>query len=750
MDPLSPGQESSPPPRFPRLPSVSPVLLVGSGLLFFLLVTGIEFQHASDRSGSDLVARVIVVLLFNIDVVLAVLLLYVLLRSVVKIYWNRTASGFGSGFQARLIGSFLLMVMIPSFLLFVVASGFLNTSVQRWFTFPVSASLRASSSVSRAYEKEVRSDVLRTARSLAMGVGEWPGGGSSRLGQFLDETRRHLALSGLELYAGKGGKGETPVRLARSLDIDVRLLDAPGPDLFSALPPGGKVFVKKSGVGTLVRALVPVTLSRGGSPEPGVLVVDHLVPESFSRTLAGLARAYTDYRELRQFRNPIRQSYLLVFFMITIMIIFGAVWFGLYLARRITRPLLALEKATEEVARGNLTVRVPLTGEEEFGVLVESFNQMTSDLALSTETLQQTNLELSHRREYMEKVLEHIGTGVFSLNREKIVTTFNRSAEEILAIPRSFVLGRPLGEVLHPAFRAFDRWIDRVVPSGEFHVEEEVTVDADGSLQTYRMRYNRFEDPGAGAVVVFDDVTTLQNAQKALAWREVAQRIAHEIKNPLTPIQLAAERLRRKFSDNAPDLPQVFEESIRTIVSEVAGIKHLVDEFSTYARLPESRLVRGSLEPILLESVVLYRSAHREVVFDVEIAPGLPDLLLDPQAIRRIFSNLFENAIFAMGGKGRIGVRVFADRERHHLRVEVADDGPGVPPEMVDRIFLPYFSTREKGSGLGLAIVSRIVSEHRGGVFYAPGEPGGSVFTIDLPVPSPESRDPDSAEGGSS
>ena len=750
MDPLSPGQESSPPPRFPRLPSVSPVLLVGAGLLFFLLVTGIEFQHASARSGSDLVARVIVVLLFNIDVVLAVLLLYVLLRSVVKIYWNRTASGFGSGFQARLIGSFLLMVMIPSFLLFVVASGFLNTSVQRWFTFPVSASLRASSSVSRAYEKEVRSDVLRTARSLAMGAGEWPGGGSSRLGQFLDETRRHLALSGLELYAGKEGKGETPVRLARSLDIDVRLLDAPGPDMFSALPPGGKVFVKKSGVGTLVRALVPVTLSRGGSPEPGVLVVDHLVPESFSRTLAGLARAYTDYRELRQFRNPIRQSYLLVFFMITIMIIFGAVWFGLYLARRITRPLLALEKATEEVARGNLAVRVPLTGEEEFGVLVESFNQMTSDLALSTETLQQTNLELSHRREYMEKVLEHIGTGVFSLNREKIVTTFNRSAEEILAIPRSFVLGRPLGEVLHPAFRAFDRWIDRVVPSGEFHVEEEVTVDADGSLQTYRMRYNRFEDPGAGAVVVFDDVTTLQNAQKALAWREVAQRIAHEIKNPLTPIQLAAERLRRKFSDNAPDLPQVFEESIRTIVSEVAGIKHLVDEFSTYARLPESRLVRGSLEPILLESVVLYRSAHREVVFDVEIAPGLPDLLLDPQAIRRIFSNLFENAIFAMGGKGRIGVRVFADRERHHLRVEVADDGPGVPPEMVDRIFLPYFSTREKGSGLGLAIVSRIVSEHRGGVFYAPGEPGGSVFTIDLPVPSPESRDPDSAEGGSS
>ena len=736
-----PDGETRSPSRFSKVPSLSPPVLVGGGLLFFLLVTGLEFQHASGRSGSDLVARVIVVLLFNIDIVLAVLLLYVLLRSVVKIYWNRSGTGFGSGFQARLIGSFLLMVMIPSLLLFVVASGFLNTSVQRWFTFPVSDSLRASSTVSKAYEGEVRRDALRTARSLVMVAGRWPSSEKKGLGELLEKIRRRLALSGLEIYEVGGA---APVRLARSLDIDVRLLDPPGRPLLSNLPPAGRVAVKKSGVGTLVRALVPFTLSGGRTPRPAVLVADLLVPENFSRTLARLSRAFTDYNELRQFRNPIRQSYLLVFFMITIMIIFGAVWFGLYLARRITRPLLALEKATEEVARGNLSVRVPLTGEEEFGALVESFNQMTSDLALSTLTLTDTNLELSHRREYMEKVLEHIGTGVFSLNREKIVTTFNRSAEEILAIPRSFVLGRPLGEVIHPAFHAFDHWIDRVILSGGLHVEEEVTAEVDGSLQTFRMRYNRFEDPGAGAVVVFDDVTTLQNAQKALAWREVAQRIAHEIKNPLTPIQLAAERLRRKFSENAPDLPRVFEESIRTIVSEVAGIKHLVDEFSTYARLPESRPVLSSVEPVLLESVVLYRSAHREVEFDVEMGSGLPDLLLDPKAIRRVFSNLFENAIEAMGGRGRIRVRVSSDPERNHLRIEVADDGPGVAPDAVERIFLPYFSTREKGTGLGLAIVSRIVSEHRGSIIYAPGEGGGAVFTLDLPVPSP-----DRTKGGS-
>ncbi len=707
-------------------------VLVGTILLALLLVTGLEYQHAARPGTSNLMARVIVVFLFNIDVVLAVLLLYVLLRNVAKVYWNRSGSGFGSGFQARLIGSFLLMVLIPSLLLFIVASGFLNTSVQRWFSFPVSDSLRASASVSREYYREVRRDSLRTARVLSDLLASRAEGPKTGLRDFLEKKKRELGLSGLEVYRMAPG---SPTLLARAVDLNVRLLDAPKEGDLETVSGAGKTRITRTGVGGLVRAFWPVTFSgRGGGR--AVLVVDAFVPEAFSRKLATLTHAFSDYRELRQFRNPIRQSYLLVFFMITMMIIFGAVWFGLYLARRITRPLLALEKATDEVARGNLSVRVPLTGEEEFGGLVESFNQMTSDLALSSETLTNTNRELSHRREYMEKVLEHIGTGVFSLNREKIVTTFNRSAEEILGIPRSFVLGRPLGEVIHPVFHTFDAWIDRVLLSGGLHVEEEVTVGTEPP-QTFRMRYNRFEDPGAGAVVVFDDVTTLLNAQKALAWREVAQRIAHEIKNPLTPIQLAAERLRRKFSENAADLARVFEESIQTIISEVAGIKHLVDEFSTFARLPESRPVLASVEPVLLESVVLYRSAHREVEFEVEIDRNLPDIWIDPQALRRVFSNLFENAIAAMKGEGRIRVAVTCDPARSLLRIVIEDNGPGIAPEAVDRIFLPYFSTRDAGMGLGLAIVQRIVSEHRGTIIHTPAHPSGAVFTIDLPVPEP-------------
>jgi len=716
---------------FPRSLFSSLPVLVGTILLVLLLVTGLEYQHAARPGGSNLMARVVVVFLFNIDVVLAVLLLYVLLRNVAKVYWNRSGSGFGGGFQARLIGSFLLMVLIPSLLLFIVASGFLNTSVQRWFSFPVSDSLRASASVSREYYRETRRDTLRTARVLSDLLVARDSEEKETLRDFLEKKKRELGLSGLELYRTAPG---APALIARAVDLNVRLLDAPTAAELGSVTGTGKSRVTHTGVGDLVRGFYPVGLE--GREGPAVLVVDAFVPEAFSRKLATLTHAFSDYRELRQFRNPIRQSYLLVFFMITLMIIFGAIWFGLFLARRITRPLLALEKATDEVARGNLSVRVPLTGEEEFGALVESFNQMTSDLALSSETLTNTNRELSHRREYMEKVLEHIGTGVFSLNREKIVTTFNRSAEEILGIPRSFVLGRPLGEVIHPAFHTFDVWIDRVLMSGGLHVEEEVTVGTEPP-QTFRMRYNRFEDPGAGAVVVFDDVTTLLNAQKALAWREVAQRIAHEIKNPLTPIQLAAERLRRKFSENASDLARVFEESIQTIISEVAGIKHLVDEFSTFARLPESRPVLASVEPVLLESVVLYRSAHRGVEFEVEIDRNPPDIWIDPQALRRVFSNLFENAISAMKGEGRIRIAVTHDFGRSTLRIQVEDSGPGIPPEAVDRIFLPYFSTRDAGMGLGLAIVQRIVSEHRGTITHAPASPSGAVFTIELPVPEP-------------
>jgi two-component system nitrogen regulation sensor histidine kinase NtrY len=723
-----------------------PVLIVGGLLLLVLLLTGIEFQHASRPSGSQLLVRVVVIFLFNIDVVLSVLLLFVLLRNIVKIYWNRKRSGFGSGFQARLIGSFLLMVLIPSLLLFVVASGFLTNSVQRWFSFPVSDSLEASASVSREYYRQVRRDMARTAAGLIDSLKNQGETMDSRetLQKFLDRKKEELKLAGIEVYRfedanrspSDGGGGNLPVLWARKVDLNVRLLDSPVSDLSGADARGPMSKVYATGVGDLVRAFLPFTLEEGdqGKTVRGMMVVDTFVPGAFSRKLKDLTHAFSDYQEIRQFRNPIRQSYLLVFFMITIMIIFGAVWFGLYLARRITKPLLALEKATEEVAKGNLSVRIPLTGEEEFGVLVESFNQMTSDLALSNETLTNTNLELSHRREYMEKVLEHIGTGVFSLNRNKIVTTFNRSAEEILGIPRSFVLGRPMGEVLHPAFHVFDIWVDRILQSSNLHVEEEVVVNADPP-QTLRIRYNRFEDPDAGAVVVFDDVTTLVNAQKALAWREVAQRIAHEIKNPLTPIQLAAERLKRKFAEKAPDFSRVFDESIKTIVSEVQGIKHLVDEFSTFARLPESRPVLSSIEPVLLESVVLYRSAHREVDFVLDIARNLPDLWIDPQAFRRVFSNLFENAIIAMKEKGRIWVHVVPGTPQERLHIVIEDNGPGILPEAVEKIFMPYFSTRDAGMGLGLAIVQRIVSEHRGSISYAARQPSGSRFTIELPVP---------------
>ncbi len=375
----TPGEGKTPEKRRSRLFSLP--LLVGTILLGLLLVTGLEYQHAAHPGGStNLMARVIVVFLFNIDVVLAVLLLYVLLRNVAKVYWNRSGSGFGSGFQARLIGSFLLMVLIPSLLLFIVASGFLNTSVQRWFSFPVSDSLRASASVSREYYREVRRDALRTARALAGDLVREERRPDGDLGDFLEEKKKELDLAGLEVYRRDTGGAK---RLARAVDLNVRLLDAPRGEDLASVPEGGTTRVTRTGVGDLVRAFLPVTLPRKEGTE--VLVVDAFVPEAFSRKLGTLTHAFSDYRELRQFRNPIRQSYLLVFFMITMMIIFGAIWFGLFLARRITRPLLALEKATEEVARGNLSVRVPLTGEEEFGVLVESFNQMTSDLALSSD-----------------------------------------------------------------------------------------------------------------------------------------------------------------------------------------------------------------------------------------------------------------------------------------------------------------------------------------------------------------------------
>jgi two-component system nitrogen regulation sensor histidine kinase NtrY len=402
-----------------------------------------------------------------------------------------------------------------------------------------------------------------------------------------------------------------------------------------------------------------------------------------------------------------------------------------------------LSAAAREIGAGRLDQHVEPQSNDEFGALVDAFNTMSGELTTSrrkidraTIELERKHLEVEKRRRYIETILERITTGVVSVDAGGIVTTINSAASRLLGLgsaviglPARGVFGRadlqPLGALLAGAGRS------KVEPSAE-----DIAVTRDGhELHLAAVATPLVGDGGApeGVVLVFDDVTPLIRAQKVAAWREVARRLAHEIKNPLTPIQLCAERLRRHFSSAPPAAKALVDECTETIVGEVESLKGLVDEFSQFARMPAPKTVPTDLAQLVTETVALYNGIFAEVRIEQRFAPGLPLVRLDPEQVRRVIINLVDNAVEAMDRRGHIVIETQRDAVNSVARLMVADDGPGIPAGEREKLFLPYYSTKRRGSGLGLAIVRRIIAEHGGSIDVGDNTPRGTRFTIELP-----------------
>jgi two-component system nitrogen regulation sensor histidine kinase NtrY len=550
-------------------------------------------------------------------------------------------------------------------------------------------------------------------------------------------------LAGVEVYSAKM---ET---LTKALNTQV-------PSVVLDLPVGQLVLqvlhnkqemtsVQEGQNGRLIRAAVPISSNMRQADVAGVVVVDDYVPESLLMKWEGISRQYADYKQIKAMRNPIKASAYLFMGGVAVMILFGASWFGFNVARRITEPVQHLAAATEAIARGNLNVRIVTKATDEIGTLVDSFNRMTQDLRVSktkleeaNRSLQRSNLELEDRRAYTEAVVDTIAAGVLSIDRTGVISTFNPSAERILGVWGDQLRGRSANE----AFKAlgldlFQTAYDRILADQRDSFSLEGPMENQGKFLTIGLNVSRMRNQAGedlGFVLVFEDLTELIKAQKVAAWQEVAQRVAHEIKNPLTPIQLSAQRLRKKFAEKSPDFESVFNESTEVIVNEVTSLKRMVDEFSKYARLPAPQMARQSLHDVLQDVVTLYRSAHRDIQPIVELDETLPPLNFDREQLNRVFVNLFDNAIQAMNQKGRLWITTRYDTKRHRAVVSVADEGTGIHPEDQERLFVPYFSRKKTGTGLGLAIVHRIITDHDGVITAANNQPKGAVFTFELPV----------------
>ena len=717
--------------------------LIVIGVILVLMVVATVAEVGIRTPQFPVANNLIVFGLLNLNIILFLLLLVLLFRNLVKLYFERRQKLLGSKFKAKLVLAILSLALLPSIVIFLIASNFINSSIEGWFKVQVERPLDQALDVAQTYYQTLEGTALRHSQAISRATSR---------GELLLEERREGLVSYLEEQKEQYGLSVVSVISARGSELaHVKNPElgsvptgSPEPETIRRALAGESVTtVRELGNGDLIQALTPIW-----SPEPerqviGVVVVALHVPQRLEARVRGISQAFKEYKQLKILKNPIKGIYILLFLLMTLIIVFSVTWFGLYLARGITVPIQLLAEGTREVAAGNLNYRVEVRADDEIGILVNSFNRMTSDLGQSKAKLeeayldlQKKHVELEERRRYTETILEAVATGVISLDPAGRLTTVNRAAARMLGL--SAIDGQPVSLVFaSPEFSELAALIQRMDRIREGTVEREIRLRREGHQATLLGSATALRSPAGeytGMVLVFDDLTELLKAQRLAAWREVAQRIAHEIKNPLTPIQLSAERLQRRLQGRLTDERRLLDECTQTIIQEVEGLRRLVDEFSRFARMPKIAIKPTDLNKLLDGVARLYAEAQPALTVMTAFSNELPMADVDPDQIKRAVLNLVDNAVEAVRGTGEVSIQTAWDPLSHRVRIIVSDTGVGISPEEKEKLFLPYFSTKAAGMGLGLPIVNQIVTDHGGSIWLEDNLPKGSRFVIEIPL----------------
>ncbi len=740
----------------PRVLTIIGMLLVGVLAGLFWL------SSRTSEIALPLLADVLLYPLLAVDLALLAALVFVLARNLFKIWVEQRRAVPFAKFRGKLVAALLAMTIIPSVLVLISGSEIIRNSADRWFSPPVDEVLDAAQRIATSYYQERQQAMALRAGRLSRILPPAPVtmGDDATLGPLVRGELETMNDAVIEVYQSVTTPGRPPdaslLLAVESPRLPRDSVRASADRLAARAMASGhfeSVDEELLAGGVLVRAAEP-SRDAAGATVGAVVVSQYLGAEP--RALA--LRATTEferYQQLRVLQGPIRGVYLVIFLTVTLLILISATWLGLYLAKRITRPVQMLAEGARAIGAGQLDLRLEAETGDELGSLVDAFNMMAAELQTNRERLErsrldleQKNLEVDARRRYIETILERVATGVISFDAQGRVSTVNGAASRLLGLDAG-AIGRPAAEVfgredlrlLLPIVEA----MTRRQPGG---IVEEITLtreDREVHLAAAATTLTGGEGRSEGAVLVLDDVTPLIRAQRVAAWRDVARRLAHEIKNPLTPIQLSAERLRRHFGSAEAQTLALVSECTDAIITEVEALKGLVDEFAQFARLRGPRLVPADLNRLIEETLHLYGGMLREGSLRLERDVGdLPPVRLDAEQIRQVVINLVDNALEALGGPSAdarpggqpatIRVRTAFEAGEGVIRLVVTDNGPGVPPADREKLFMPYYSTKGRGSGLGLAIVRRIVAEHGGSVTVSDAQPSGTTFTVELPA----------------
>jgi len=769
------------------------------GLLLATLIFGVWYYLQSQlpqvSGGTNVLSNVGVFVLINLNIIFVLVFGFLVIKNLVKLVLERRRKILGSRLRSRLVVAFVGLSLVPTVLLLLVAKGIVESVLQGWFSPQIESSVDGALGVAQYH---YRAEEIRMRRYLHQVGGtlsvmypplletdvqvDEEGQGETKLDEwrevmrgFLEEKREEYGLS--ELLVVKRS-GEVVVRVT-SPDLISEFVEIPGPNLrrlLDSMDGWVKVQPEQSINGEFIRGYAPIGGALGAgvvessiqqvveqkdvieagekrhlfSPQYGLVATVWLRPE-LSETLGAVINAYEDYQELQSYSRPLASSYTLTLVGVTLMIVFAAVWVGFYLAKSLAVPIQELAQGTEQIAHGNLDYRIPSVGDDELGILVRSFNTMTEDL-------KKTTSELVSRRRYMETMLASVGVGVISIDRHWVVKTCNVAGAEMLgAEDHHAVLHQNLMKVLPDLLgQKVSEMIQELYESREKIISSTAAVVIRNAMKHMQVTATKLlseQGDVLGAVLLLDDFTELVSAQRMAAWQEVARRIAHEIKNPLTPIQLSAERLQRKLTvgaasrDIGQEEKKLISECTETIVSQVETLRTLVNEFSQFARMPRAVPGPVDLNALVLEKVNISTGAHANVVFETNLDENIPVLELDREQMGRVLVNLLENAVSAakpdlvqekegsaLDFQPQIHIRTHLERDLGLVSIEVSDNGLGVPERDKKKLFEPYYSTKKGGTGLGLAIVSSIVADHNGFIRVRDNRPRGARFIVELPV----------------
>jgi PAS domain S-box-containing protein len=729
-------------------------------LLLLLLVAQSGFNLNPVVAPDTTTETLLLYALSSLNFLAFVTVLFVLLRNVLKLIRERRAGRLGSKFKSRLVSYAIGLSLLPGLLLFFFAFGLLNRSIDRWFGEPARQVVDDAQAIEEAYFKEEEADLVRDARAIVRALD--PALRIDNSEGALDRLlREKMAEYNLALIHTRTPEEVLTVNSFNNPEskehIEQALIAAEQQAAASADPVCSRYGETLSEIYTVAALRLD---------ERRLLVVARQIPPEVTARAANIEAQHKNFHSLLGKIKRIKAIYILLLGAVTLLLIFTASWLALYLARGITVPIQALAEATDRVARDDFSRPVRVVAEDELAVLVNSFNQMSARLEenrgrleRAAEELGRSNLALDNRRRYIETVLESLSTGVISTDEAAGIATINRAALSMLGIKEKPDVGTPIAELMGGEQGEELQALCRRARRSRAAQAEIEFKRADQTLlhtATTAVALRNSEGAVEGWVIVIEDLTDLIQAERAAAWSEVARRMAHEIKNPLTPIQLSAERIMRNYAREENFQPparldEIVREGTATIVREVAALQRMVEEFSRFARLPEARPVVLSLNETVRDAVALYTERLDGISIECSLADDLPTVRIDPEQIKRALVNLIDNAVEALsidghtGGNGSngssagrhkrvISIETIYVSASDQVRLIVADTGHGIRPADRDKLFLPKFSTRDRGTGLGLAIVSHIITDHKGRIWVEDNQPRGARFIIELPA----------------